>query len=734
MDINKVFENYLESCPDLEGMLGGSSSMFEIVSEHTGQNKHFKCEQSKVTVRVKDSDATSYKELLQELEVLFEDLYVKFVQSMNKNDQIRVVFQHADLFVPINFPFYRKADLSPQKMLDSFSSVLQSVQTLRLTKETQLFAHLITCRVPTGGSKRKAIEDFMSSKKSIRIVENDDNFCLLRAIIIGKLYADDYQTKNIMRKTNQVVQQLVDQMAYHLGLDPSVYQDISIIPWIEEYLGDYRVTVIDMESATFNRLYDGQVRTKFIYVAYDNSHFNVITSMSAFYGCSYYCDFCHKTYTKNGDHNCRFVCKSCKRLNCFKISKQLCRHCHQECRSSKCVSLHIDHFCKKLFQCQKCFRLKQPKRHVCSSEERWCSNCGKVVKLNHKCYIQNEKTEKEAKKFRGYIIFVYEAYNDSIQHVPNLVIAQKVCSGCLNEPLDDCENCVTRKFYDNKAFGDWLFKQKHHIAIAHNLKGYDGCFILQYILNSLTPECKLPEVLVNGTKILSITYKSVKLIDSYSFLPVALEKLPKMFDIAELKKGFFPHLFNQPENFSYVGPFPAREFYGYKNFSLLKLIEFDDWYFRQCDKEFNFKKELESYCLSDVRLLTAGVLAFRKTIMNMTKRDANDTGVDPWQTSITIASLCHYIFRRNMMIPNSIAVIPENGYNPSQNTSNKAILWLKYESERRNILIQHSKNGGEVRCGNYYLDGFSGDLIFEFHGCLFHGCPRCFKPETFTTC
>jgi hypothetical protein len=35
------------------------------------------------------------------------------------------------------------------------------------------------------------------------------------------------------------------------------------------------------------------------------------------------------------------------------------------------------------------------------------------------------------------------------------------------------------------------------------------------------------------------------MIDSIKILPIALSKLPKMFRIKELQKGYFPHLYNR---------------------------------------------------------------------------------------------------------------------------------------------------------------------------------------------
>ena len=53
--------------------------------------------------------------------------------------------------------------------------------------------------------------------------------------------------------------------------------------------------------------------------------------------------------------------------------------------------------------------------------------------------------------------------------------------------------------------------------------------------------------------------------DSLSFLLAPLSALPKMFGFGVMKKGFFPHAFNTPENQNYVGPHPAREYYDPEN-------------------------------------------------------------------------------------------------------------------------------------------------------------------------
>ncbi|CAL1292109.1 unnamed protein product [Larinioides sclopetarius] len=70
-----------------------------------------------------------------------------------------------------------------------------------------------------------------------------------------------------------------------------------------------------------------------------------------------------------------------------------------------------------------------------------------------------------------------------------------------------------------------------------------------------------PDTIPNGTKIMSLTHSALKVIDSFNFLPMSLAKLPSIFDLSELKKGFFPHLINDKEHPDYIGPFPDARFY-----------------------------------------------------------------------------------------------------------------------------------------------------------------------------
>ena len=64
-----------------------------------------------------------------------------------------------------------------------------------------------------------------------------------------------------------------------------------------------------------------------------------------------------------------------------------------------------------------------------------------------------------------------------------------------------------------------------------------------------------------------------------------------------------------------------------------------------------------------------------------------------------------------------------------------ALKWLSFTSEQNNINIQHARNSGEKRVGNYRLDGFHEETntAYEVHGCFWHGCMKCYSRDTVNT-
>ena len=57
-----------------------------------------------------------------------------------------------------------------------------------------------------------------------------------------------------------------------------------------------------------------------------------------------------------------------------------------------------------------------------------------------------------------------------------------------------------------------------------------------------------------------------------------------------------------------------------------------------------------------------------------------------------------------------------------------AVQWLTWEAAKNGCAIRHQVNGREKRIEKLPVDGWSAEArtAYQFHGCFFHGCPKCY--------
>jgi hypothetical protein len=727
-----------------------------------------------------------------EVSEMLREFVERFTALMSETDKISVSFFHKMFQLPIVIPFVRKADFTQELLEKYFFKVVQSYRYTIVSDLNSLTAKVQIVRIPTGSGRRKLEEwekkpkktyyvrktDFVPKEKvdkpktrvknlkkkqvqytpvanrvkpqekfsfiqkrvnkmkSITKINRNDHLCALREILIGKAKCD---IKNDLIKKSPTTMQMNKEMRIickklNLANKP---MGIPEIIQIERYLKNYSINVIDGRKGKMSEdmfLYTGPFNKYFIYILYTESHFNHLGEMTTFLVTSYFCNYCKKGYKENEKHSCLATCISCKKQDCNAINDDIrCKKCNQKARNEQCLLYHTEYICSKKKKCDLCGQIYIGKQHVCIGE-KYCVNCKVVVKEDHKCFQKRDKIINSKRK--PFVFFDYECYQKNFKHVPNYIVAKKVCVSCLDNKSMQC-NCENVEFKNNNDFCEWLFEQEEElVAICHNFKGYDSSFVMEWILENMTSLDKTPDVLMNGSKILSLKFRKIKIIDSLSFLPMPLDKFSKTFDIKELKKGFFPHNFNKEENQAYVGVWPTKDDFGIKFMTIEKKDEFEKWYDSNCNSTYDFQHELKMYCRSDVDLLMKGCLAFRNNIIELTtKHDDKDfeNGIDPFCVSVTIASLCHYIFRNQMLKKDEIAILPQNGYYKNQNHSVKALQWIEYLASKKNVHIKHARNGGEQLIGGIPVDGFDeeNNTVYQFHGCFLHACPVCFKPETF---
>ena len=472
------------------------------------------------------------------------------------------------------------------------------------------------------------------------------------------------------------------------------------------------------------------------------NHFDGISSLPGFMNTSYYCHQCNRSFNTDdpAHHSCQGQkCRACGGHLCpdrFKKATLPCEDCHGLFRGPSCLDHHkLSGYCAKFLTCPTCCaRFNREKEHACFKAK--CPSCGEMENLtNHQCYIQPEEEEEGLEP----PLFVYadiEAMTlPNRQFQPNLLCYETSEGG--KEALwgEDCCWQFVQKL-EKMAWipvGKKKKKERPVIVLFHNLKGFDGVFILKTLY---THRWCVANQFSMGAKVLSFKTGPITFKDSLCFLPFPLSAFPSTFDIKEVKKGYFPHMFNTPDHQNYAGSIPPKHYYDPDAMKEKDKEKFETWYKAQVEggEKYDFKKELLEYCQSDVELLRKGCEAF-------VARFSQEARFNPFEKCTTIAAACNLYWRRSIKEDTpaaKIAVRPLRGWHGAQiNQSNAALQWLAYEESLLPLggdgdQIKHARNGGEKKVwtskGQEFVDGWnkSGKIAFEFLGCLWHGCLSCY--------
>jgi len=94
-------------------------------------------------------------------------------------------------------------------------------------------------------------------------------------------------------------------------------------------------------------------------------------------------------------------------------------------------------------------------------------------------------------------------------------------------------------------------RSRIRFVISHNSCGYDAQFILRRFLEMSWAS----QLIMDGSKFLSMVVDNLHFMDSLNYLPMSLKSMPKSFDFT-CKMGHYLHFFNTANNLDYVGSYP----------------------------------------------------------------------------------------------------------------------------------------------------------------------------------
>jgi DNA polymerase type B, organellar and viral len=453
-----------------------------------------------------------------------------------------------------------------------------------------------------------------------------------------------------------------------------------------------------------NLIFDGARKNAefgIVTIILDNGHYLYCKVPGSLFNYKNLCEDCGRTYSHKDAHFCVKICyacgcNSCKNENIVPNAVS-CIKCKGSFKNFTCFRHHLSPGLRQ--QMAKCLAYEKCKlcgymissnvigrrKHTCG--EYFCRNCQKMVGKGHDCYIKVEKQATNGLVAKSFItVFDIESTQwqekeeNKFVHEPNVICALTTCHKCWGkDDLKDCDFCGEREMtFENMGregadladeFLEYAYRkargftkgtkcrrERNHYLVSHYGQGYDSHFIAAAAIAS--EKYSVDILIQRGTKILKAAITrgcvTIILVDFFNFVSQGLASMCKSFALdGDLCKGSFPHMFNRPENYDYEADvLPPMENWCPDSMKIEAREKFLEWWhetnadLKEKNEKWNFKKEIISYCRTDVKILHRAMRAFCA--------DMEKTGVHPILETMTIASLCMKIFLKNFMPPKTI--------------------------------------------------------------------------------
>ena len=345
-------------------------------------------------------------------QTIFEHILKDVTRDMNEKDQVRFVLRSDQLDTPVSIPFIPVEQLTTERVFSQIERVIQSNRDFRLNDTVT--ADIIHVEAPHGSGRSKRttlnIREYLKKKGSVITINNDDNLCLARALVVAIARIEKDPRYDQIRRSNtniQLQRALELHRAANVPLGPCGLDEVKLF---QKYLTNYEITVVSGDCND-SIIYppestdDDNVTPLYLYL--HDKHFDVITSMPGFLTTCYFCHQCRKIYCKTTDHLCEAMCTSCRAFGyVIEGDGMICNECERWFKNRECYTHHKEPLpggrsvCQTIRKCKKCGKSTDVRKlksngHTCGKK---CLTCGIILKEEddeHKCYIQKTVQPKE---------------------------------------------------------------------------------------------------------------------------------------------------------------------------------------------------------------------------------------------------------------------------------------------------------------------------------------------------
>ncbi|KAH7709385.1 C25F9.2 protein [Aphelenchoides avenae] len=662
------------------------------------------------------------------------------------------------LDAPIDIPFKEPWIDTPAVILHEFQRVAQSKRASSLCG-APISVTVSTIGRRDGGKRLKAEVLHNINQGHLLKIENSDAYCFFRSAeatrlhkLIGKpggltanQFSDMMAGKNQRKQTGnhalgRYAKMLMAQCGIPFGL-PSypVEQYAPIVQDFYEktYPGMFRLSVfssIGWYRPVFLGAPEKYICDLPIYYDEQRKHFHGIRTIHKFFSKSWYCIDCQRPYDNQHTHS-------------YKCQPVLCDGCGKLFDNEACYDRHVGARCNRFKRCLQCGdyydmqnieRFSESGKHECGY--KFCLKCNVYHCKGRDCFI-SPLSKPEMKEAR-FCFFDIESIQDKRSpntkrfrylHECNAVHATIVCTRCIDKDAwreDDtggCEICGPQREHlwsepdgkePLKEFIDFLLYGLNKKFPTYVLGHYSGKYDLHAVNNELYRMGGLcPSVIRSGHRIYQMILSKPGVIaqtifkDSYCLVPTRLANFVSAFALHGIvdDKPYFPYLYNRRCNYDRRLPhLPAKQTYEPQHMKPGERVKFEKWYEDNYWTPFYLPDALREYVTNDVKILTHGMIKFRKEWLQL-------CGEDIIQNCITISSACMRNFRMNHLKKDTLVISPHGGYERNDRHSHAGLMFLKWMARTTGLAIRTSESaGGEYR--HRYTDERGKERFLKLDG------------------
>ena len=359
---------------------------------------------------------------------IFEHLLNDVTEGMGEKDQIRFVLRSEQLDTPISLPFLPVERLTTERVFSQIERVIQSNQDFRLNDTVTI--DIIHVEAPQGSGKSRLkrttlnIREYLKKKGSVIPINNNDNLCLARALVVAVARIEKDPKYNQIRDSKRHIQ-LQRALDLHQAANvPLGLCGMDEVKLFQKYLTNYQIIVVSGDHND-SIIYPPEPPAnpddkKSIYLYFHAKHFDVITSIPGFLNKSHFCHRCHKCYDHTSDHLCQAMCKSCRAFECVLEGDGIvCNECDRLFKNQACYDHHKEPIngggrsvCQVIRKCEKCGKAMDIRKikngHICGKKCRTCRVILNEEDGEHECYIQQMEQEEES-SYNHLLFFDFES-------------------------------------------------------------------------------------------------------------------------------------------------------------------------------------------------------------------------------------------------------------------------------------------------------------------------------------